>query len=210
MGIPEDREMLLSKLIGEGYLKTGKIIEAFREVPREMFVQEGDVPNAYGDYPLQIGCGQTISAPHMVAMMTELAKPRKTDKILEIGGGSGYHAAVMSRLVSKVYTVELEPDLAQNARINLQKAGCTNVDVFAGDGSRGYPQQAPYDKIIVTCATPEIFRSWKDQVKEGGIIIAPVGGFYRQDLMLLRKTRDGFSEEKHGGCVFVPLRQETI
>jgi protein-L-isoaspartate(D-aspartate) O-methyltransferase len=210
MGIPEDREMLLSTLMGEGYLKTGKIIEAFREVPREMFVQDSDRLNAYGDYPLQIGCGQTISAPHMVAIMTELANPRKTDKVLEIGGGSGYHAAIMSRLVSKVYTVELEPDLVQKARLNLQHAGCTNVAVFAGDGSGGYPRQAPYDRIIVTCATPEIFQAWKDQLKEGGLIIAPVGGFYHQDLKLVRKSKEGFKEESHGGCVFVPLRQEAI
>lgn len=210
MGIPEDRETLLSKLIGEGYLKSEKVIEAFREVPREMFVQDSDTLNAYGDYPLRIGCGQTISAPHMVAIMTELMMPRKSDSVLEIGGGSGYQAGILSRLVSNVYTVELEPDLVQKAQINLQKAGCTNVAVFAGDGSKGYPQYAPYDKVIVTCATPEIFQAWKDQVKEGGIIIAPVGGFYHQDLVLLRKTKDGFKEESHGGCVFVPLRQERI
>ncbi len=210
MGLPEEREMLLSKLTGEGYLKTEKVTEAFREVPREMFVQDSDALSAYGDYPLQIGCGQTISAPHMVAIMTELLKPRKKDKVLEIGSGSGYQAGILSKLVSAVYTVELEPDLVNLARNNLRRAGCSNVEVFLGDGRLGYPQQAPYDKIIVTCATPEIFQAWKDQLKVSGIILAPVGGFYRQDLVLLRKTTKGFEKESHGGCIFVPLRNESI
>lgn len=210
MSINEDREMLISKLVGEGYLKSENIIEAFRMVPREMFVQDGDTLSSYGDYPLQIGCGQTISAPHMVAIMTELLNPRKSDTVLEIGSGSGYQAAILSGLVKNVYTVELEPDLAQTATVNVQKVGCSNVSVFAGDGSHGYPQFAPYDKIIVTCATPDILQAWKDQVKEGGIIIAPVGGFYHQDLVLLKKTKDGFEEQKHGGCIFVPLRSEMI
>jgi protein-L-isoaspartate(D-aspartate) O-methyltransferase len=187
-----------------------KVMEAFREVPREMFVQESDALSAYGDYPLQIGCGQTISAPHMVAIMTELLRPRKTDRVLEIGSGSGYQAGILSKLVSAVYTVELEPGLVDLARNNLRRAGCPNVSVFVGDGRLGYPQQAPYDKIIVTCATPEIFRAWKDQLKAGGIIIAPVGGFYHQDLTLLRKTGSGFKKEIHGGCIFVPLRNESI
>ncbi len=210
MGMAEDREMLLSKLAGEGYLKSERIIEAFREVPREMFVQESDMLNAYGDYPLQIGGGQTISAPHMVATMTELLHPRKSDNVLEIGAGSGYQAGILSKLVGSVCSIEFDADLAVLARSNLEKSGCTNVNVFIGDGSKGYPQYAPYDKIIVTCAAPEIFQSWKDQLKEGGAILAPVGGFYHQDLTLLRKTKDGFVEKSHGGCVFVPLRQETV
>jgi len=210
MGIAEDRETLLSKLIGKGYLKSEKVIEAFREVPRENFVSETDRASAYGDYPLSIGHGQTISAPHMVAIMTELMHPRKSDKVLEIGAGSGYQAGILSKLAGNVYTIEFNPALAVLARSNLEKSGCTNVNVFIGDGSKGYPQYAPYDKIIITCATPEIFQAWKEQIKEGGIIIAPVGGFYHQDLKLVRKTREGFREECHGGCVFVPLRQKAI
>jgi protein-L-isoaspartate(D-aspartate) O-methyltransferase len=207
MGINEDREMLISKLQGEGYLKSDKVILAFREVPREEFVLESDRGYSYSDYPLQIGNGQTISAPHMVAIMTELLKTRQTDNVLEIGSGSGYQAAILSRLVNHVYTVEVEPDLAVSAKRNLEKAGCNNVDVIVGDGSKGHPPASPYDKIIVTCATPEIFQAWKDQLKDGGILIAPVGGFYHQDLILLRKSRGGFKRESHGGCVFVPLRQ---
>ena len=209
MGLNEDREMLLSKLTGDGYLKSEKIIEAFREVPREDFIPESERSYAYADYPLEIGYGQTISAPHMVAIMTELLKPRSRDRVLEIGSGSGYQAAILAKLVDTVYTVEVEADLASMAMMNLDKAGIRNVHVFIGDGSRGYQTAAPYDKIIVTCATPEIFKAWIDQVVEGGIIIAPVGGFYHQDLILVRKTKEGVKQENHGGCIFVPLRQET-
>lgn len=207
MGMEEDRGMLTSKLIGEGYLKSERIVQAFKQVPREEFVLAGDRNFAYSDYPLQIGHSQTISAPHMVAIMTELLKPRTRDNVLEIGAGSGYQAAILSRLVKYIYTVELEPELALFAKNNLEKIGCMKVKVLVGDGSRGYQPGAPYDKIIVTCATPEIFQAWKEQIKEGGIILAPVGGFYHQDLILLKKTKDGFKQENHGGCIFVPLRQ---
>jgi protein-L-isoaspartate(D-aspartate) O-methyltransferase len=207
MGIAEDREMLISTLTGEGYLRTEAVSEAFREVPREEFVLPADKGFAYSDYPLQIAHGQTISAPHMVAMMTELLKPKHKDKVLEIGAGSGYQAAIMAKLVSQVYTIEVEPDLAVFAHNNLAKAGISNVKVMSADGSKGYLPAAPFDKIIVTCATPEIFQAWKEQVKIGGIIIAPVGGFYHQELVLLRKKKDGFEQENHGGVAFVPLRQ---
>lgn len=207
MGINEDREMLISKLQGEGYLKSDKVILAFREVPREEFILDTDREYSYSDYPLQIGHGQTISAPHMVAMMTELLKPGQSDVVLEIGAGSGYQAAILSRLVSRVFTVEVEPDLAMFAKRNLEKVGCGNVEVLLGDGSKGHPPAAPYDKIIVTCAAPEILGAWKDQLKEGGILVAPVGGFYHQDLVLLRKSKGGFKRESHGGVIFVPLRQ---
>jgi len=209
MGIAEDREMLLSKLSGAGYLRSQEVSEALRLVPREEFVNDSDRLLAYSDYPLEIGFGQTISAPHMVAMMTELLKPRKRDRVLEIGSGSGYQAAVLSLLASEVYTVEVEPDLALVAKENLQKAGRENVRVFVGDGSAGYPYFAPYDRIIVTCATERIYDSWKKQLKPGGIIVAPVGGFYMQTLVSLRKKRDGvFERDEHGNCRFVPLRRQ--
>jgi protein-L-isoaspartate(D-aspartate) O-methyltransferase len=207
MGVAEDLEMLLSKLVGEGYLKTDSVVEAFREVPRENFVQGSDARFAYSDYPLQIGHGQTISAPHMVAIMTELLEPKPTDKVLEVGSGSGYQAAVLGKLVNQVYSVETVPELAALAEANLRKSGITNVSLLIGDGSRGHPPASPYDKIIVTCATPEIFQAWKDQLADGGIIIAPVGGFYHQELILLRRRGNSFEEERHGGCVFVPLKQ---
>ena len=152
-----EKDRLIKNLMAEGYLKTEKIINAFRDVPREEFVLSGDKRIAYADYPLQIGGGQTISAPHMVAIMTELLDPQKTDKVLEIGAGSGYQAAILSNLVKNIYTVEIDPVLADMASENLRRAGYKNVQIITGDGSLGYPKQKPYDKIIVTCATPKIF-----------------------------------------------------
>jgi protein-L-isoaspartate(D-aspartate) O-methyltransferase len=206
MGIEEDKIELLTKLVHEGYLKTDKVIDAFREVRRELFVPESQSLFAYKDYPLDIGRGQTISAPHMSAMMTELLRPAKKDSVLEIGTGSGYQACILSRLAGTVTTVEIDPDLALAAQENLKKTGCGNARVVLGDGSSGYPQLAPYDRIIVTCAVPEILASWKNQLKDGGILIAPVGGFYRQELTVVRRRGSEFTEEGHGACVFVPLR----
>jgi protein-L-isoaspartate(D-aspartate) O-methyltransferase len=208
MGIEEDREMLLAKLVSEGYLKSEKVIEAFRQVPREMFVPQDQSMFAYKDYPLDIGSGQTISAPHMSAMMTELLRPAKKDSVLEIGTGCGYQACLLARLSETVTTVEIDPDLAMAAQENLKKSGCSNARVVLGDGSFGYPQLAPYDRIIVTCAVPEIFKAWKNQLSDGGILVAPVGGFYRQELTVVRRRGSEFSEETHGACVFVPLRSQ--
>jgi len=206
MAFEEQREALIGSLISEGHLKTDRVIAAFREVPRENFVPANEIQFAYSDYPLDIGFGQTISAPHMVAIMTELLKPKRTDRVLEIGSGSGYQAAILSRLVASVTTVELEAGLAAMASENLGRAGIRNVRIFVGDGSLGHPQSAPYDKIAVTCATPEIFQAWKDQVSDDGIILAPVGGFYRQELTLVGKKGGEFFEEDHGPVIFVPLR----
>ena len=197
---------MIGHLRNEGYLKTPKVIEAFRSVPRELFVPEELRRNAYDDYPLPIGGGQTISAPHMVAIMTELMEPKKGDKVLEIGTGSGWQAAVLSRLVRKVYSVELESQLVDFARANLRKAGITNVEVIRGDGSKGHAKSAPYDKIIVTCACHEVPKALFGQLKVGGILLAPVRGSWFQELKLYRKTKTGMEEENHGGVVFVPLR----
>jgi len=206
MDLSEEKSMLIANLISEGYLKTDKVVKAFRDVPREMFVNESDTTHAYSDYPLDIGCGQTISAPHMVAMITELLRLRPKDKVLEIGAGSGYQAAILSRLAGSVYAIELEPGLAALSKNNLTKAGIDSVHVIAGDGSKGLPQAAPFDRIVVSCATPEIFPAWKSQLADGGILIAPVGGFFRQELIVLKRSGGAFAEESHGDVMFVPLR----
>lgn len=206
MGIEEDKVALLTKLVSEGYLKSGKVVDAFREVRRELFVPESQSMLAYRDYPLDIGSGQTISAPHMSATMTELLRPAKKDRVLEIGSGSGYQACILARLAGTVTTVEIDPDLAAFAQENLVKSGCSNARVVLGDGSVGYPQLAPYDRIIVTCAVPEIFGALKEQLADGGILVAPVGGFYRQELTVVRRRGGEFSEETHGACVFVPMK----
>jgi protein-L-isoaspartate(D-aspartate) O-methyltransferase len=205
-----EKDRLIKNLMAEGYLKTEKIINAFRDVPREEFVLSGDKRIAYADYPLQIGGGQTISAPHMVAIMTELLDPQKTDKVLEIGAGSGYQAAILSNLVKNIYTVEIDPVLADMASENLRRAGYKNVQIITGDGSLGYPKQKPYDKIIVTCATPKIFDAWKSQIKNNGMILAPVNSGFYQTLTMLIKKGSGFEKTVHGGCAFVPLRKQAI
>jgi protein-L-isoaspartate(D-aspartate) O-methyltransferase len=200
------KEILIQNLIQEGYLKTEKVIRAFRDVSREEFVLETDKAFAYADYPLNIGFGQTISAPHMVAIMTELLDPKKTDKVLEIGAGSGYQAAILSKLVKKIYTVELDIGLVEFSKKNLDRVKYKNVEVIYGDGSKGYPEKKPYDKILVTCATPEIFQAWINQLKINGILLAPVGSGSYQTLTMITKKAEKLEKKNYGGCVFVPLR----
>lgn len=202
-----DKKELIESLQRSGYLRTPGVIKAFRDIPREEFIPSKYSDHAYADQPLPIGNNQTISAPHMVAIMTELLEPKTSDKVLEIGGGSGYQAAILSKLVNKVYTIELDPGLAEFARTNLRKTGCSNVEVIHGDGSKGY-KESPYDKIIVTCATPRIYDVWKEQLKDGGTIIAPVGEKAPQ--ILIKGTKEKtFNTKKILDCVFVPLRSTS-
>jgi protein-L-isoaspartate(D-aspartate) O-methyltransferase len=203
----ERREHMVGELVTQGLLKSEKIVKAFLDVPRHFFTGEENERFAYADYPMPIPSGQTISAPHMVAAMTELLEPKAMDRVLEIGAGSGYQAAILSRLVKKIYTIEIDERLAAFARSNLRKAGAKNVEVMAGDGSKGYPKAKPYDKIIVTCATPEIFDSWVRQLKTGGLLIAPVGSGFYQELIRIKKAKKGLEKTNFGGCAFVPLRR---
>lgn len=203
----KERETMVVELVKQGYLKDPKIIKVFMEVPRDLFVREQDVNFAYADYPLPILAGQTISAPHMCSIMTTLLETKPKDKVLEIGAGSGYQAAILSKLVKKIYSIEVDPELVTFAKENLKKAKIKNVEVIMGDGSKGYEKKKPYDKIIVTCATPEIFDSWTSQLKMNGILLAPVGGGFYQELIKIRKTRKGLEKTNHGGCAFVPLRK---
>lgn len=206
MELEDKKKSLITHLKREGYLKTRQVEKAMMEVSRELFVRPEDRPHAYADQPLVIGSGQTISAPHMVAIMTELLEPGKSDTILEVGGGSGYQAAVLSRLVRKVYSVELVPELVSRARVNLKKSGFGNVEVREGDGSLGRPEHAPFDKIIITCGTDKIYPAWKEQLKEDGILLAPVNAGHFQELILARKKGNDLKEKKVLNCSFVPLR----
>ncbi len=182
-----------------------RVLAAMKTIPRHLFVPERERENAYVDYPLPIGCDQTISAPHMVAIMCDLLDIHDGMKILEIGAGSGYHAAVMAVLAGSghVYTVERIESLASFARDNLKTAGLKNVTVIVEDGSLGLPGFAPYDRISVAAASPGILETLTDQLKYGGKLIIPVGKHY-QELYLVTKT-DGLKKEAKGGVVFVPL-----
>lgn len=181
------------------------VLNAMKLVPRHLFVPEKEKRNAYADYPLPIGWGQTISAPHMVAIMCDLLDIQEGMKILEIGAGSGYHAAIMAVLAGTghVYAVETIEGLASFAKENLKKAGIKNVTVIVADGSLGLPEHAPYDRISVACAAPEILDTLTDQLKVGGKLIIPVGKYF-QELYLVTKT-DGLKKETKGSVVFVPL-----
>ena len=203
----DQRKRLVEKLKMEGHIKTKAVEKAFLETPRELFVPEKLKGYAYVDTPLEIGNGQTISAPHMVAIMCEALDLRKGQKILEIGAGSGYHAAVVSKLIGDkghLYTIERFPSLAEGAKKNLEKAGIKNVTVEVGDGSEGLQKYAPYDSIYVTCAAPCIPQPLVEQLKDPGKLLIPVGQFISK-LELLEKKNKKIIEKDLGGCAFVPL-----
>ncbi|MBU2617613.1 MAG: protein-L-isoaspartate O-methyltransferase [Euryarchaeota archaeon] len=182
-----------------------RILDAIKKVPRHLFVPPPYRAQAYADHPLPIGENQTISAPHMVAMMCDLLDLRRRMIVLEIGAGCGYHAAVMAELVGDghVYTVERLFSLVNSARKNLQTAGYLNVTVFVGDGTLGFPDHAPYDRISVACAAPDVPPPLMDQLKSGGRMVIPIGRYF-QELYLVEK-RDGIIKKGKGGVVFVPL-----
>ncbi|HPE63569.1 MAG TPA: protein-L-isoaspartate O-methyltransferase [Methanothrix sp.] len=184
-----------------------RVVEAMDRTPRELFVPEGIRTMAYEDHPLPIGQGQTISAPHMVAIMCDVLDLGAGMKVLDVGAGSGYHAAVMAELVGPeghVYSIERVPELVVYARRNLREAGVENVTVVEGDGSLGLPDHAPYDRINVAATAPKVPEPLKEQLKVGGKLVVPVGTCY-QELVLVIRTDEGFELEHHGGVVFVPL-----
>lgn len=185
-----------------------KVLRSMLNVPRHLFVPAVHLSSAYVDTPLNIGHGQTISAPHMVAIMCDLLDLRAGHKVLEVGTGSGYNAAVMAELIGNtgmVYSTERIPELVRSSKSNLKAAGCQNVDVFLSDGSIGLPEHAPYDRICVTASAPSIPEPLIQQLKAGGRMVIPVGEMF-QSLYLVTKERDGSVVSKEwGGVVFVPL-----
>ena len=200
-----EKEELIQHLIREGYLKSKEVIDAMREVPREIFIPEHLREYAYADMPLEIGHGQTISAPHMVAMMLEALQLKENSKVLEIGTGTGYHAAVAAKIAKKgmIYTIERIEELAEEARENFRKLGIKNVRVFVGDGSMGLPEYAPYTHIYVTCSAPKISEKLIEQLAKGGRMVIPVGRIYGE-LWLVEKN-DVIKKKNLGGCAFVPM-----
>jgi protein-L-isoaspartate(D-aspartate) O-methyltransferase len=207
MNFEEKRKTMVNHLILERRIQSDKVKQAFLKTPRELFVPKHLENYAYADTPLEIGNGQTISAPHMVAIMCEELDIQKDQKILEIGAGSGYHAAVVSKIVGEkghVYTIERFADLAKKAEENLKNAGIRNVTVEVGDGSKGLEKYQPYDIIYVTCAAPDIPKPLIDQVKDPGQLMIPVGGTICT-LILLEKIQGKITKKNLGGCAFVPL-----
>ena len=182
------------------------VLQAMRSTPRHLFVPEALKPQAYAGRPLPIGYGATISEPYIVALMTELLGATKTDRILEIGTGSGYQAAVLSSLVREVYTIEIVPELAQSAAKRLAGLGYRNVVVREGDGYQGWKEKAPFDRIILTAAPDKIPKTLLDQLARGGRLVAPVGATVPQLLKVVDKTRTGELRERSVTAVaFVPM-----
>jgi protein-L-isoaspartate(D-aspartate) O-methyltransferase len=209
MGFEEERRLLVRRLLRYGYVGTDEVRRAMEAVPRHLFVPENVRKSAYVDTPLPIGGGQTISAPHMVAIMVEAADLAPGMRVLEIGGGSGYHAAVMAETIrpgGKVTTIERLPALAERARENLEASGYLDVvEVVVGDGSGGFPDEQPFDRIVVTCAAPQVPQPLKDQLSDGGKLLVPVGGMGYQELLRVTRRGKKYHTENLGGCVFVPL-----
>jgi len=201
------RERMVREDIGARDIRRADVLKAMRETPRHLFVPAAVRAMAYADHPLPIGYGQTISQPYIVALMTEMLDPQKTHKVLEIGTGSGYQAAVLAPLVRHVYTMEIVPELAREAAERLKSLGYANVTVKHGDGYLGWPEQAPFDRILLTAAPPEVPKPLVDQLRPGGKLVAPVGGsVWDQELITLEKGADGKLHRRAGIPVrFVPM-----
>lgn len=201
-------EKTVRRLEIEGILRDPQVKAAFLKWPRYLFVEEKYRKYAHIDEPLPIPTGQTVSAPHMVAIMLQIANLRPGMNVLEIGTGSGWNAALISELVkTDVYSIERIPELVEFARKNLERAGIKNVHVIPGDGSLGFPPKAPYDRIIVTAGAPEIPEPLMDQLRPGEKLIIPIGSYHLwQDLLEIIKMKDGSIRIKNqGGVAFVPL-----
>jgi protein-L-isoaspartate(D-aspartate) O-methyltransferase len=197
--------MVDAQIIARG-IRDERVIRAMLEVPRHLFIEEAFRPQAYDDNPLPIGEKQTISQPYIVALMTEALQLKGTEKVLEIGTGSGYQTAVLAQLAEQVYSIERIPGLAKRARKIFDTLKCTNIVVTISDGTLGWKEHAPYDGVIVTAAAPRPPKALLDQLGKGGRLVIPVGDEFSQNLMVYTREDDGqFTTENKGGCRFVKL-----
>jgi protein-L-isoaspartate(D-aspartate) O-methyltransferase len=203
------RERMVEELPAPGRgIKNRLVLNAMNTVPRHEFVPQSLRQFAYRDEPLPIGYGQTISQPFVVAFMTEQLDPKATGRVLEIGTGSGYQAAVLSRLVAEVYTIEIIEPLAKRAEADLKRHGYLNVKVLAGDGYKGWPEYAPFNSIIVTCAPDRVPQPLIDQLEDSGRMIIPVGTLWDQELYLLRKHGTTIEQQAVLPVAFVPMTRK--
>jgi protein-L-isoaspartate(D-aspartate) O-methyltransferase len=197
-------ERLIKILRGKG-ISDELVLDAFRKVPRHLFVDGAMYSQAYDDNALPIGSGQTISQPYVVALMTQLLQLKKDEKILEIGTGSGFQAAILAQFSRRVFTIERQRELADAARLRLREMHYENIAFKNGDGTSGWPAHAPYTKILVTAGAPVIPEALLEQIETGGRMIIPVGDRTRQELVVYDKTENGYEKHSEGGVVFVPL-----
>ncbi len=198
------KTMVETQLIPRG-VRDERVLAAMLKVPRHLFVDEALRPQAYSDYPLPIGEGQTISQPFMVAFMTEALKLTGTERVLEIGTGSGYQTAILAELSERVYSVERIPSIADRARKVLDRLGYSNIVIKIGDGTLGWEEEAPFDAILVTAGAPDVPPPYIEQLAEGGRLVIPVGGEFVQELVRITKKKGRLVRENLGGCRFVKL-----
>lgn len=204
----ERLNMVRSQIENRG-IKNPAVLDAMRKVPRHLLVPENQKANAYEDRPLPIGDGQTISQPYIVAHMTDVIQPKKGMKVLEIGTGSGYQAAVLAEIVDQVYTIEIVESLGKRAKADLARLGYKNVFVKIGDGYQGWPTEAPFDAILVTAAAEQIPQPLIDQLKEGGRMVIPVGKQGAvQELMLIERIKGKIRTTNLGAVRFVPFTRD--
>lgn len=205
----QQRLEMVEKAIKQAGITNPKVIKAIEDTPRHEFMPRRVWDQAYLDAGIPIGEGQTISSPFIVAYMTESLDPQPTDKVLEIGTGSGYQAAVLSPLVKEVYTIEIVESLGKKAKQTLKRLGYDNVHVKIGDGFKGWPEHAPFDKIIVTCSPEDIPKPLVDQLAEGGVIVVPVGQRHQQTLYLMKKVNGELERQPLRPTLFVPMTGEA-
>ncbi len=204
-GSPQkDRLEMIRRLEAQG-ITDKRVLEVMGRIPRHLFLPNALWDHAYADHPVPIDCGQTISQPYIVALMTQALQLEKTDRVLEIGTGSGYQTAILAELAGHVYTIERFAALSEKARKLLTDAGYTNISFRVGDGTLGWPEQASFHKIIVTAAAPEVPLPLVEQLAEGGRMVIPVGGRQLQTLLALTKEHDKLRREELCACSFLPL-----
>ena len=199
------RQRMVERQLKPRGIKDERVLAAMQKVPREEFVPADERADTYDDGPLPIGYDQTISQPYIVAFMTEQLRPKSSDRVLEIGSGSGYQAAILAELVADIYTIDIVEPLAQNAEATLQRLGYKNAHVKVGDGYEGWPEEAPFDAIIVTCAPDKVPQPLVDQLKDGGRMVIPVGERFAQQLYLLEKKNGQLKESVTLPVRFVPM-----
>ena len=199
--------MVADQLAGRG-IRDPQVLEAMRKVPRHLFVPPENQIESYDDRPLPIGYGQTISQPYIVALMLERLQVRPGLKVLEVGTGSGYQVGLLAELGAVVYSIERIPELAETAARNLKAAGIQEVRIRVGDGSRGWPEESPFDRMIAAACAPHLPEILLDQLAEGGRLVIPVGEGLNQKLMVVQRSEDGIQTQEVCGCLFVPLVTE--
>lgn len=203
--LQSQRDAMVDQQLAARGIKDQRVLDTMRRIPRHRFLSPEHQRQAYEDHPVPIACGQTISQPYMVAIMTELLELSPADRVLEIGTGSGYQTAILASLSAKVVSIERYSELADRARQRLADLGFTNVTVHCRDGTLGYPESAPYDAILVTAGSPSIPPALQAQLTIGGRLLCPIGGREMQTLAKVRRTTQGFETTESIHCVFVPL-----